>query len=49
MVAAITAENAASLHLHEKLGFARTGLIRDSGWKFDRWLDLIFLQRMLQS
>ncbi|WP_341894937.1 N-acetyltransferase family protein [Ferrovibrio terrae] len=49
MVAAITAENAASLHLHEKLGFTRTGLIRDSGWKFDRWLDLVFLQRMLQS
>lgn len=49
MVAAITAENAASLRLHEKLGFTRTGLIRDSGWKFDRWLDLVFLQRMLQS
>lgn len=49
MVAAITAENAASLHLHEKLGFVRTGLIRDSGWKFERWLDLVFLQRMLQA
>lgn len=49
MVAGITAENAASLHLHEKMGFQRTGLIKDSGWKFDRWLDLVFLQRMLQS
>jgi L-amino acid N-acyltransferase YncA len=48
MVAGITAENSASLALHEKLGFERTGLIRDSGWKFERWLDLIFLQRMLQ-
>jgi len=48
MVAAITAENAASLHLHEKLGFERAGLIRDSGWKFERWLDLVFMQRMLQ-
>ncbi|MFN4164947.1 MAG: GNAT family N-acetyltransferase [Ferrovibrio sp.] len=48
MVAGITAENTASLALHEKLGFERTGLIRDSGWKFERWLDLIFLQRMLQ-
>jgi L-amino acid N-acyltransferase YncA len=47
MVAAITAENAASLHLHEKLGFVRTGLIKDSGWKFERWLDLVLLQRML--
>lgn len=49
MVAGITAENEASLRLHEKMGFQRTGLIRDSGWKFDRWLDLVFLQRMLQS
>lgn len=49
MVAGITAENTASLHLHEKMGFQRTGLIKDSGWKFDRWLDLVFLQRMLQS
>ncbi|MEK9970585.1 MAG: GNAT family N-acetyltransferase [Ferrovibrio sp.] len=49
MVAAITAENAASLRLHEKLGFVRTGLIKDSGWKFERWLDLVFLQRMLSA
>lgn len=49
MVAGITAENTASLALHEKLGFERTGLIRDSGWKFERWLDLVFLQRMLQT
>ena len=49
MVAGITAENTASLVLHEKLGFQRTGLIRDSGWKFERWLDLMFLQRMLQA
>jgi L-amino acid N-acyltransferase len=49
MVAAITVENTASLHLHEKLGFERTGLIRDSGWKFNRWLDLVFMQRMLQA
>lgn len=49
MVAGITAENTASLALHEKLGFVRTGLIRDSGWKFERWLDLVFLQRMLQG
>lgn len=48
MVAAITAENAASLHLHGKLGFEKAGLIRDSGWKFERWLDLVFMQKMLQ-
>ncbi|WP_370153832.1 N-acetyltransferase family protein [Ferrovibrio sp.] len=47
MVAGITADNAASLRLHESLGFERAGLIRQCGWKFDRWLDLVFLQKML--
>lgn len=49
MVAGITADNAASLHLHERLGFEPAGTIRDAGWKFERWLDLVFMQKMLQS
>lgn len=49
MIAGITADNAASLRLHEKLGYSHAGLIREAGWKFERWLDLIFLQRMLQA
>jgi len=49
MIAGITAENAASLRLHEVHGFEHAGLIRAAGWKFDRWLDLVFLQKMLQD
>lgn len=49
MIAGITADNAASLRLHEKLGYEKAGLIREAGWKFERWLDLVFLQRMLQA
>jgi L-amino acid N-acyltransferase YncA len=49
MIAGITADNAASLRLHEKLGYVRAGVIREAGWKFERWLDLVFLQRMLQA
>lgn len=49
MIAGITADNAASLRLHEKLGYSHAGLIREAGWKFERWLDLVFLQRMLQA
>ncbi|MFC3676152.1 GNAT family N-acetyltransferase [Ferrovibrio xuzhouensis] len=49
MIAGITAENAASLRLHEAQGFTRAGLIRAAGWKFERWLDLVFLQKMLQD
>lgn len=49
MIAGITADNAASLRLHEKLGYRQAGVIREAGWKFERWLDLVFLQRMLQA
>lgn len=49
MIAGITADNTASLRLHERFGYSHAGLIREAGWKFERWLDLVFLQRMLQS
>jgi phosphinothricin acetyltransferase len=49
MIAGITADNAASLRLHEAQGYSHAGLIREAGWKFERWLDLVFLQRMLQA
>lgn len=49
MIAGITADNAASLRLHERLGYVEAGVIREAGWKFERWLDLVFLQRMLQA
>jgi L-amino acid N-acyltransferase len=47
MIAGITGDNIASLRLHEALGFRQAGLLREAGWKFERWLDLVFLQRML--
>ncbi len=39
--------NAASIALHERLGFAHAGTLRSVGFKFGRWLDLVFLQRFL--
>lgn len=47
MVAGIEANNAASLGLHRNLGFAEAGRLREVGRKFDRWLDLVFMQRTL--
>lgn len=47
MIAGIDATNAASLRLHAKFGFELIGRFREVGWKFERWLDLAFLQRML--
>lgn len=47
MVAAIESENTASIHLHQRLGFITTGQMPQVGRKFGRWLDLTFMQLML--
>ncbi|MFP3917051.1 N-acetyltransferase family protein [Lysinibacillus telephonicus] len=49
MVACIDAENKGSILSHEKLGFYYTGTIKNSGYKFGRWLDLVFLQLDLKG
>jgi L-amino acid N-acyltransferase YncA len=47
MVAGIDADNAGSIRMHERLGFEQTGHLKQVGRKFDRWLDLVFMQRLL--
>ena len=47
MVAAIESGNAASIRLHERLGFVTTGQMPQVGRKFGRWLDLTFMQLIL--
>jgi L-amino acid N-acyltransferase YncA len=49
LVAGIDAANAPSIALHERLGFAYVGTVRDAGFKFGRWLDLAFYQRLLPT
>jgi phosphinothricin acetyltransferase len=49
MVGGIEASNLASIRLHETLGFTRAGTLLQVGWKFDRWLDLLFMQLMLKK
>jgi phosphinothricin acetyltransferase len=48
VLAAVDAENQPSLRFHERLGFTRVAHFRQVGFKFGRWLDLIFLQRFLE-
>jgi len=48
MIGAIDAANAGSIRFHEKLGFTQAGLFREVGRKFDRWLDLVFMQRFME-
>ncbi|MDO9414759.1 GNAT family N-acetyltransferase [Pararhizobium sp.] len=47
LVAGIESGNAASIRLHEKLGFEITGQMKEVGTKFGRWLDLTFMQLTL--
>lgn len=47
IIAHIDSEQAPSLALHERFGFARVGELRAVGYKFGRWLDVVCMQRML--
>lgn len=47
-IAGVDADNHPSLRFHERLGFTRVAHFRQIGFKFERWLDLIFLQRFLE-
>lgn len=47
MIAVIDAENQSSVEFHEKFGFKTVGIVKESGYKFDRWLDSVFMQLIL--
>ena len=39
--------NSASIALHRRLGFAMVGTIRSAGYKLERWVDTVLMQRSL--
>jgi L-amino acid N-acyltransferase YncA len=47
MIARVGGGNAASIALHENCGFELVGVEKEIGRKFNRWLDVAILQRML--
>jgi phosphinothricin acetyltransferase len=47
MIAGIDAANSASLQLHRQFGFVEVGRLPEVGWKFERWLNLVLLQLVL--
>lgn len=47
LVAGIGAENQGSIRFHERMGFATVGRIKDGGTKFDRFIDLVLMQKTL--
>lgn len=49
MVAGIDAANTASIAFHQALGFVEVARMPEVGRKFDRWLDLVLMQRILSD
>ena len=49
LLSRITTDNVHSIHLHEKEGFVRTGVLKEAGQKFNRLLDVMIMQKMLNQ
>lgn len=49
LVGALDAANLVSLRLHAQLGFVEVGRMPQVGAKFGRWLDLVFVQLVLDA
>jgi len=47
MIAGVDGENAVSLQLHRSFGFVQVAHFKEVGFKFGRWLDLVFLELLL--
>lgn len=49
LIAGVDSDNAASLHLHRAFGFEEVAHFKEVGFKFGRWLDLVFLELLLSK
>ena len=47
IIAGIDAANDASMALHKQFGFVEVAHFKEVGYKFDRWLDLVFMQLII--
>ena len=49
MISGIDASNSGSINFHKKFGFKEVGRFNQIGYKFEKWLDLIFMQLYLDD
>lgn len=47
MIGVIDNDNIESIKFHEQFGFINIGKITSSGYKFDKWLDTVFMQLII--
>ena len=48
VIGGIDASNEASIRLHAQLGFEKVGQFKEVGFKFGRWLDVVYMQLLLK-
>ena len=48
MIGAIDATNFDSIAFHKKFGFTECGIIKEAAFKFNKWLDLLFMQLIIK-
>jgi len=49
IIAGISADNQISIKLHQSFGFTEVAHFREVGYKFNRWLDLKFLELLIEN
>jgi L-amino acid N-acyltransferase YncA len=47
LIAGVSADQPASLRVHQRLGFSEVARFKEVGFKFGKWLDVIYLQKMI--
>ena len=47
VIGGVALPNAASVALHEKLGFQKVAHFKETGWKFDQWIDVGYWELIL--
>ena len=49
IIAGIAGDNPASLRLHRRFGFEIVGVEREVGYKFERWINVTWMQKILSE
>lgn len=49
LMAVISADQTPSIKLHEKFGFKTVGRLKEAGYKFGKWLDVVYMQYMVKK
>lgn len=47
LIAGVSGENEAGIAFHTAMGYREAARVPEVGWKFERWMDLVLLQKLL--